>query len=56
MPAKTGRAGLGYPLAIGICVIGFSLYSLLILKEKLARLSMAGRGAVCIGIIAVSIR
>ena len=56
MLAKTGRAGLGYPLSIGVCVIGFSLYSLLILKEKLARLSMAGLGAVCIGIIAVSIR
>ena len=56
MLAKNGCAGLGYPLSIGVCVIGFSFYSLLILKEKFARLSLIGLGAVCIGIIAVSIR
>ena len=53
---KTGCAGLGYPLAIGVCVIGFSFYSILILKEKFASLSLAGLGAVCIGIILIAIR
>ena len=40
--AKSGCGGLGYPIAIGVCVVGFSLYSLLILREKFARLSLAG--------------
>ena len=54
--AEIGCAGLGYPLAIGVCVIGFSLYSLLILKEKFARASLAGLGAACLGIIMIAIR
>ena len=54
--AEIGCAGLGYPLAIGVCVIGFSLYSLLILKEKFARASLAGLGAACLGIILIAIR
>lgn len=53
---KNGCGGLGYPLAIGACVAGFSLYSLLILKEKFARLSLAGLAAVCFGIIIIAIR
>jgi len=54
--AEHGCAGLGYPLAIGVCVIGFSLYSLLILKEKFSPLSLTGLGALCVGIIAIAIR
>ena len=54
--AEIGCAGLGYPLAIGVCVIGFSLYSLLILKEKCGRASLAGLGAVCLGIIMIALR
>ena len=54
--AKRGCGGLGYPLAIGVCITGFSLYSLLILKEKIARPGLIGLGAVCIGIIIIAIR
>ena len=54
--AKSGCGGLGYPIAIGVCIIGFSLYSLLILKEKFARLSLAGLTAVCFGIITISLK
>ena len=54
--AKAGCGGLGYPVGIGVCVIGFSLYSLLILKEKVARLSLAGLIAVCLGIIVISLK
>lgn len=54
--AKAGCGGLGYPIAIGVCVIGFSLYSLLILKEKIVRLSLAGLIAVCLGIIVISLK
>lgn len=55
MLVKNGCAGLGYPIAIGVCVVGFSLYSLLILKEKFSRLSLAGLAAVCIGIILIAL-
>ena len=53
--AKSGCGGLGYPIAIGVCVTGFSLYSLLILKERFTRLSLAGLIAVCLGIITISL-
>ena len=53
---RNGCGGLGYPVAIGVCVIGFSLYSLLALKEKFARLSLAGLTAVCLGIIVISLK
>lgn len=53
---QSGCGGLGYPVAIGVCVIGFSLYSLLALKEKFARLSLAGLTAVCLGIIVISLK
>ena len=43
-------------LAIGVCVIGFSFYSILILKEKFASLSLAGLAAVCLGIIVISLK
>ena len=54
--AKNGCGGLGYPISIGVCVVGFSLYSLLIMKEKFARLSIAGLAAVCLGIIVISVK
>ncbi len=54
--ARNGRGGLGYPIGIGICVIGFSLYSWLILKERTTRLASAGLAAVCIGVVIISIR
>lgn len=54
--AKNGCGGLGYPIAIGVCITGFSLYSLLILKEKIARPGLIGLIAVCIGIIIIAIR
>ena len=54
--AENGCGGLGYPIATGVCVVGFSLYSLLFLKEKIARLSLAGLTAVCLGIITISVK
>ena len=54
--AQFGCGGLGYPIAIGICVAGFSLYSLLILKEKFSRLILSGLAAVCLGIVIIAIR
>lgn len=54
--AGSGAGGLGYPVAIGVCVAGFSLYSLLFLKEKFARLSLGGLIAVCLGIIIITLK
>ena len=53
--AEIGCAGLGYPVANGVCVTGFSLYSLLILKEKVPGLSLLGLGAVCVGLVVIAI-
>ena len=54
--ARNGCGGLGYPVAIGVCVTGFSLYSLLALKEKFPPLSRAGLCAVCVGIILIALK
>ena len=54
--AEAGVGGIGYPLSIGVCITGFSLYSICLLKEKIARLGLAGLAAVCIGIITITIR
>ena len=53
--AKAGAGGLGYPICTGICVAGFSLYSLLLLKEKIAPAGLAGLSAVCVGIVAIAL-
>lgn len=54
--AKQGCGGLGYPVAIGVCVLGFSIYSLFILKEKILRWGLLGLFAVTSGIIIIAIR
>ena len=54
--AQNGCGGLGYPIATGVCVAGFSFYSLLVLKEKITRMSLIGLIAVCLGIITISLR
>ena len=54
--AKNGSGGLSYPIAIGVCVVGFSLYSIFFLKEKIARTGLAGLGAVSLGIIIIALR
>ena len=53
--ARAGRGSLAYPVAIGVCVVGFSLFSLCILKEKIALLSKIGLAAVCTGIIVITL-
>ncbi len=53
--ARAGRGSLGYPVAIGVCVVGFSLFSLCVLKEKIALLSKLGLAAVCGGIVVMTL-
>ena len=53
---RNGCGSLGYPVAIGVCVAGFSLFSLFILKEKIAPLSKVGLLAVSAGIITITLR
>jgi hypothetical protein len=37
-----GGVGLVYPFAVGTCILVFSLYSLLILREKIGRAGIFG--------------
>ncbi|MCQ2379952.1 MAG: EamA family transporter [Victivallaceae bacterium] len=48
--------GLGFPIGIGVCVGGFSLYSLVFLKERISKTGLAGLCAVLIGIVMISIK
>ncbi|MBO7146282.1 MAG: hypothetical protein J6W81_00855 [Lentisphaeria bacterium] len=54
--ASGGCGGLGYPVAIGVCLIGFSVYSLCILREKLAKAELIGLLSIILGIIGMSMR
>lgn len=54
--AQQGCGGLGYPVAIGVCVTGFSLYSIFFLKEKFASVGFFGLAGVCGGIVMIALR
>ena len=54
--AVAGCGGLGYPVAIGVCLVGFSVYSLCILREKLSKIEIIGLAAVTLGIIGMSLK
>ena len=48
--ARHGIGGASYPIMIASCLVGFSLFSLLYLKEKLTRLQYAALGCCIAGI------
>jgi putative ABC transport system permease protein len=54
--ASVGCGGLGYPVAIRVCLVGFSVYSLCILREKLSKIEIIGLTAVTLGIIGMSLK
>lgn len=47
---------LVYPVAIGTCVVSFSLYSVIIIKEKSSRYIVLGLLGVAIGIVLMAIK
>ena len=51
--AKRGAGSLAYPLLVGSCVGGFSLYSIFILKEKCTPLQKAALLCCLAGIILI---
>jgi multidrug transporter EmrE-like cation transporter len=51
--AKLGAGSLSYPLLVGSCVVGFSLYSLLFLKEKVTPLQWGSLASCLAGIILI---
>ncbi|MBQ9088972.1 MAG: EamA family transporter [Lentisphaeria bacterium] len=52
--AAKRAGGVFFPLAIGICVAGFSLYTILVKKEKYSLTAGCGLAAVILGIIVIS--
>lgn len=53
--ARAGFGSVGIPLVVGCNIAGFSLYSLLILRERLSRIEISGMLAVLAGIAAIAI-
>jgi multidrug transporter EmrE-like cation transporter len=47
--------GAVYPLAVGTCILGFALYSLLVLKEKTTTFHIAGLAVGLTGIVLLSL-
>ncbi len=54
--SRAGAGNIGIPLIVGCNIAGFSLYSLLLLRERLSRIEIAGMLAVLAGIIVIAIR
>jgi len=50
-----GLGNIGIPLIVGSNIVGFSLYSLLILRERLNLIEVVGQAAVMIGIISLAL-
>ncbi len=53
--ADNGLAGIVYPIAIGVCITGFSIYSRLVLKESMKPASMAGLILCLLGVVLLSL-
>lgn len=51
--AKLGAGSLSYPLLVGSCVVGFSLYSIFFLKEKVTPLQWGALASCLTGIILI---
>ena len=52
--AKYGCGGSGYPVAIGVCIVAFAAYSMMVLKEKFSRLELTGLTLIVLGIAGIS--
>ncbi len=55
MLAEAGAGSIGYPVMIGSCVIGFFLYSIIFLKEKITPAGAIGFILCLAGVITISI-
>lgn len=53
--AAAGAGSVGFPVMLGSCIVGFFLYSLIFLKEKLTPTGAAGFLLCLAGIIAISL-
>lgn len=53
--ARAGLGNVGIPLIVGCNIAGFSLYSLLVLRERPSRIETSGMLAVLAGIAAIAI-
>lgn len=54
--AEAGIGSIGYPIPIGVCIIGFSIYSTVHLKERLPIAGWIGFAAVTLGIVGISLK
>jgi len=55
MMAKLGRGGVSYPVMVVSCIAGFTLYSMIILREKVTWRSAIGLLLCALGIVMLSL-
>ncbi len=53
--ARSGAGAVGYPVLVGSCIVGFSLYSAIALKEKFRPLQLAGLLLGVAGIVSITL-
>ncbi len=53
--ARAGAGAIGYPVVVGSCIVGFSIYSCVVLRERLRPLSLAGVVSGTAGIVLITL-
>lgn len=54
--AAAGRARLVFPIGTGVCILGFSLYSLAAIREKYSRFTYTGIALVMVSLLLLALR
>ena len=54
--ARRHTAAIAYPLMISSCLVGFTIYSRLVLRERLNRVQAAGFVAALAGILLICVK
>jgi drug/metabolite transporter (DMT)-like permease len=54
--AEAGAGSIGFPIMVGVCIAGFTLYSVIIMREKNPPLLWLGFIATIVGIIFISLK
>jgi multidrug transporter EmrE-like cation transporter len=54
--AEFHRVGLAHPIAVGTCIVGFGLYSILVLRERINLPRLAGLILAALGVVLVALK
>jgi len=53
--AEAGAGAVSYPVLVSSCIVSFTLYSTVVLKEKLKLVQLGGLGLALAGILLITL-